>query len=111
MSGSGGGGYAGGFERSGVSCEDLIIDTQLGSPRAAVIPQLQVDTMLEVQLQQHNNMSVVVLVLNGQIAGGITAPEVLQLRECMQAGTAYTARVTSVSGAHVGVRIASARPA
>jgi hypothetical protein len=107
MSGSGSGGYGGGFERSGVSCEDLIIDTQLGSPRAAVIPLLKVGTVLDVQVQQQNNITVVVLVLNGQVAGGIAAPEVQQLRECIQAGTAYTARVTSISGAHVGVRIQS----
>ncbi|HET8899628.1 MAG TPA: hypothetical protein VFN09_12725 [Rhodanobacteraceae bacterium] len=107
MSGSSGGGFGGGFERSGVSCEDLIINTQLGSPRAAVIPSLQIGTELDVQVQQQNNISVVVLVLNNQIAGGITAPEVQQLRECIQAGTVYAARVTNISGAHVGVRIAA----
>ena len=109
MSGSSGGGYGGGFERAGVSCDDLIINTQVGSPRAALIPQLQVGSTLDVQIQQQNNISVVVLVLNGQIVGGITAPEVQQLRECIQAGTAYVARVTSISGAHIGVRISAVR--
>jgi hypothetical protein len=107
MSGSGGSGYGTGFDRVGVSCSDLVINTQVSSPRAAVISRLKVGSMLDVEVRQEKSVTVVVLVLDGQIAGGIAAPEVQQLRECIQAGTAYTARVTSISGAQVGVRIAA----
>lgn len=107
MSGSGGGGYGGGFERAGASCEDLVINTQVGSPQAAVIAAISVNDILDVQLQQQGNVSLVVLLFRGQLAGGIASPEIQRLRECLQGGTAYTARVTSISGAHVGVRIAA----
>lgn len=107
MSGSGGSGYGGGFERSGVSCEDLVINTQLSSPQALVVARLTVGDMLDVQVQQQGNIAVVVLLQNVQLAGGVASPEVQQLRECLQAGTVYEARVTSVSGAHIGVRISA----
>lgn len=109
MSGSGGSGYDGGFERVAASCEDLVINTQIGSPRADVLKLLRVGTELDVQVQQQNGISVVVLTLNGQLAGGVVSPDLQRLRECILSGTVYHAYVTSISGAHVGVRI-SAEP-
>lgn len=109
MSGSGGGETGGGFERAGVACADLIINTQIGSPRADVLPSLKVGTILGVQVQQQNNVSVVVLLSNDKVAGGVASPDVQRLRECILGGTAYEARVTSVSGAQVGIRIAVAQ--
>ncbi len=107
MSGSSGGG----FERTGGSCEDLVIDTQVSSPRAAVVASLKIDDVLDVQVQQQGNTSVVVLLVDGQLAGGVASPEVQKLRECLQQGTKYRARVTNVSGAHVAVRISAVHAA
>lgn len=106
MSGSGGSGYGGGFERSGASCEDLVINTQISSPQAAVVSALQVGTLLDVVIQQHGTMTVVALLYNGRLAGGVASPDVQRLRDCIESGTIYQARVTNISGAHIGVRIA-----
>lgn len=108
MSGSGSGGYGGGFDRPFTGCENLDIRTRVASPNPAVIPKLRVGALLEVQLAQQNGMRVVVLVFNGERVGGVAAPELPKLRECMERGTQYVARVTDIAGAQVGVRIAAA---
>jgi hypothetical protein len=107
MSGSSGGGYGGGFG-DGAACEDLVIDTQVSSPRAALVGQLKVDDRLDVVLEQHGGVTVVVLNQKGQTVGGIAAPEAKRLRECIEAGTSYVAKVTRIQGAHINVRIAAA---
>jgi hypothetical protein len=48
MSGSGSSGFGGGFERSAVSCEDLVLNTQIASPQPAVIRLLKVNDILQV---------------------------------------------------------------
>lgn len=104
MSGSGGGGFGGGFG-DGPSCDDLVIDTQISSPRAKVVSTLNVNDHLDVAVDQQSGVKVVVLIRSGAIAGGIASPDVQRLRECLEAGTAYSARVTRINGAQISVRI------
>jgi hypothetical protein len=104
MSGSGGGGGGGGGAADwDISCDTLIIETQLTSPNAAVIAGIQVNEVLPVESRQMNGMTVVVVVHNGQDAGGLAAPQLPRLRECMNAGTQYEAKVLSKSNGQVRV--------
>ncbi len=105
MSGSGGGGGGGGFDPPGSSCADLEFDTQLSSPKPAVVRQLKVNDSLDVVTQVVAGATVVVALHKGQVAGGLASPLVQRLRECIEAGTAFTARVLSVNSGQVRVHV------
>lgn len=104
MSGSGGGG-GGGSADWNISCDTLVIETQLTSPDAAVIAGIQLNDVLPVESRQMNGMTVVVVVHNGQVAGGLAAPQLPRLRECMNGGTEYEAKVLSKSNGQVRVSV------
>lgn len=104
MSGSSSSDYSGGFDVSD-RCESLVIDTQLSSPKEDVIAGVVVNSVLEVTVQAIGGVSVVVVTHQGQLAGGIAAPEVNRLRECISKGVAYGATVLSVNDGQVRVRI------
>lgn len=109
MSGSGGSGYGGGFE-SVDDCGSLFIETQLSSPKEDVIDKIDVGDILDVIVQQVGTTMVVVVLWQGEIAGGIAAPQVQKLRECIGQGTLYDATVTSKNDGQVRVRIKPKRP-
>lgn len=106
MTGSNGSRFGGGGAvRTEIACERLSFDTQLSSPKPAVVAQLKVDDVLAVEIDQQGPAQVVVIKLGNQIAGGITSPKMVRLLECLQAGSTYQATVTSISGGQVSVRI------
>lgn len=107
MSGSSGGGGSGGSWVTPSTCEDLVIDTQLSSPKAAVIAGIKVGDVLDVQLQPGAGTAVVVI-HNGHVAGGLASPDVQRLRECLERGTRYGAEVKSINGAQVKIRVSAA---
>lgn len=106
MTGSGDGGFGGGGAvRAEIACERLSFDTQLSSPKPAVVALLKVDDVLAVDIDQQGPIQVVVIKHGNQIAGGITSPKMVRLLECLRAGSTYQATVTSISGGQVSVRI------
>lgn len=105
MSGSSGGGGGGGFQQSSTSCETLAFETQLSSPDEDVIAGIAVEDELPVELRQMNGTTVVVVVSHGQVAGGLAAPQLQRLRECIIDGTEYRATVLSKSNGQVRVRV------
>lgn len=109
MSGSGGGGYGGGFATDEVACDRLAFDTQLGSPKAAVVAQISVGDVLTVALDQQGAVQVLVIKRGNEIAGGITSPKMARLLECIRQGTRYQATVTAKSDGQVSVRISPLR--
>ena len=104
MSGSSGSSFGGGFERVDV-CEALLFETQLSSPKEEVVDTLSIGSQLEVTITQSGSTTIVAAMWNGKIAGGIAAPQVQRLRECILGGTRYHATVLSISGGQVRVRI------
>jgi hypothetical protein len=109
MSGSGGSGGGGGFEPPTSDCAKLAFDTQLSSPKAAVVSTLKVADLLDVTTQVMGGATVVVALHGGQVAGGLASPLVQRLRECIESGTAFTARVLSINSGQVRVRIEAAK--
>lgn len=105
MSGSGGGNFDVSFGGAAASCEDLVIITQIASPKMDVLQGVATGDILDVSLSSAGNITVVVIKRNGQIAGGVASLEVQRLRECLQSGTCYEARVIAVNGPQVNVRI------
>lgn len=109
MTGSDGGysGSGGGFHDS---CEDLVIDTQLSSPKADVISKLQLHSLLDIVIQPNEqNVEIVVALYEGKTAGGVTSPQIFQLKKCIQGGTIYEGEVLFISGGQVRVRIRAKR--
>lgn len=107
MSGSSGGsgtGYGGGFDASPASCETLIIESRLSSPKENVVAKFEEGDLLDVQLQGHPEI-VVVCLYEGEVAGGVASPDVSKLRECIEGGTRYAARVLSKREGQVRIRI------
>jgi len=104
MSGSGGGG-GGGSETPVTSCEELVIDTQLSSPKDDVVEKIKVGDVLDVGAQRKSGTTVVVVLYKGKVAGGLASPLLAQLRECLNNGTKYQAKVISKSGGQVRVRV------
>ena len=107
MSGSGGSGYGSGFGQ-GNSCENLVIDTQLSSPVAAVIGQLVIGSVLTVGTQPGQVTTLVVAIYNGQVAGGLASAQIARLLECIDSGHQYKATVTSINDAQIKVRVEAA---
>lgn len=104
MSGSGGGG-GGGSETPVTPCDELVLDTQLSSPKDDVVEKIKVGDTLEVSIQTKAGTTVVVVLYKGKVAGGLASPWVGRLRECLNQGTVYRAKVTSKSGGQVRVRV------
>ena len=52
---------------------------------------------------------VVVVEFQGQLAGGLASPAISYLRECLEGGTLYQARVTGKREALVRVRVTAVR--
>jgi hypothetical protein len=105
MSGSGGGG---GPDIPRFSCEDLMVDTHIASPKADVVSKLKKGDVLQVALETKGATAVVVLLLGKRVAGGIASPALNQLRECIQGGHQYKATVTGIKGAEILIRIDAA---
>ena len=105
MSGSGGS-YLG-PSTPAPSCTTLLFETQLASPKAAVVSHLSVGDILDIALGQPGNQQVVVALWKGQIAGGIVDPRLNQLRACMGDGHMYAAKVVRIGGGQVRVRVYS----
>lgn len=103
MSGSSGGGIS--TWDTFDSCERLVIESQLSSPKEDVVSQIQEGDKLGVSVIQYDGKSIVVLTVNGATAGGVASPSLQRLRECIEQGTTYQATVTSKNSGQIRVRI------
>lgn len=102
MSGSSGS-YLGPYSPSD-SCAALRFETQLASPKAHVVAQLQVGNTLDIVFGPSGSQ-VVIALWNGAEAGGIVDPHLPQLRNCMNQNEQYQADVLSIAGGQVRVRV------
>lgn len=94
----------------GGSCESLVIDTMLASPRQTVVTEISIGDVLDVILAETSTGERVVQVrFREQLAGGLASPAIGRLRECIEGGTQYQARVTGKRDALVRVRVTAVR--
>lgn len=104
MSGSSERSYTG-FSTRESSCDTLKFETQLASPKEQIVAQMKIGDILDVHLDQLGSLSVVQVLWNGHIAGGIASPQVQRLLTCLREGSTYVAEVISILGGQVKVRI------
>lgn len=102
MSGSGGSDI--GSPPPSTSCATLRFDTQLASPKAAVVAQLSPGDILDVVFSQ-TNQQIVVAEWQGAEAGSIVDQRLTQLRNCLNQGEQFEAEVLQVGGGQVRVRV------
>lgn len=91
------------------ACDTLYLQTQLASPKAEVVNQINVGDVLEIGLSDIGGNVVAYAFWRTQIAGGIASPKVIRLITCIQNGTNYTAIVTAKTGAQISIRISPIR--
>lgn len=109
MSGSSSGSGGGSFTGRGQDCAALAIETQLASPKPAVVSKLKKDDVLEVTLQTTAGTTTVVAKFDGALAGGLASPQLARLRECLDQGVKFEALVLQVNHGQVKVRVKAAQ--
>ena len=103
MSGSSGVGIGGHDEH--VECDLLGFDAQLTSPQPGAVAQLQVNTVLEIDVATMRGQVVVQVLHRGTLVGGLAGPDATKLRNCIAEGHRYSATVLGVNGGQVRVRV------
>lgn len=104
MSGSGGGGYGGGSENDS-PCESLRFDANVTSPKPSVVATLSIGAVLTIVVAKMKDVVVLQVLAGGLVVGGLTAPEAARLRTCIDQGHTYQAKVVSLDGGQVRVRV------
>ena len=94
----------------GTDCALIVVDTTLNSPEPKVVNTLQKGDILKVEISRtaQNREIVVAKDKNGQIAGSLTPPRILDILKCMKEGHSYIAEVISTpKGGECKVKIRS----
>ena len=102
MSGSGGGTW---IDQPGDSCATLSQQTTLNSPDRTVLSQVTKGTLLDVSVNKTGKAVTIEALINGQVAGTITASIIQQIAECIEKGYQYVAEVIDNQGGACRVRI------
>lgn len=105
MSGSGGGGGGGGYDPHPSQCETLKFDAQLVSTQPAVVSSVKIGDVLDVATATLKGQTIVQVLKNGQVVGGLTGLDANRLRQCIEDGHNYKATVLTVNGGQVRVGI------
>lgn len=102
MSGSGGGGGPATPDTQ-VDCVSLIFRTTLNSPDPTVVSNLKRRDVLQVSPKTSKG-PIEATTDAGEVAGSITAGQMMRLLQCIDDGFEYVAVVLSISGGRVEVR-------
>jgi len=86
------------------NCEDLVIITNLASPKANVINSLTIGDVLRIQTRSDQG-PIEAFDRNGRIAGSIISKEQLRLLDCINKGTEFEADVLLVENAQCQIQI------
>lgn len=101
---SGGDFSSGGFHEN-ESCDSLIIKTHISSPKEEIISELSEGDILLVSLDESSGIPVIVLMHEGNIAGGIASPKISLLIQCIRNGSNYIGEVITINDGQVMVQI------
>lgn len=101
MSGSSGGGGSPPEHES--PCDKLRFEAQLTSPQPAVVSTLKPGDLLDVQVVNMKGQIVVQVLIKGRPAGGLAGPDATRLRNCIERGHEYSAKVLAINGGQVRV--------
>ena len=92
----------------GPDCPGLDFFTTLASPDPDGVDSLKAGDILDVDLIEEGGVTIVGVVQGeGMVIGSVVSDRAAQLRECLQQGFTYDAKVGSVVGGAVRVRISA----
>lgn len=92
-------------EANTISCASIRFEAQLTSPQPAVVGNLSVGDVLDINVATRGGQIVVQALKNGQVAGGLTGPDASRLRNCIEDGHNYKATVRVINGGQVRVLV------
>lgn len=104
MSGGGGGG-GDWIPTNNDSCEKLTEVLPLNSPNPAVLRQLKLGDILDIESRTAGSSVAVVALFKGTVAGTITSAIFQRIAECIEGGFEYVAVVLELQGAVCKVRV------
>ncbi|WP_163558383.1 hypothetical protein [Halomonas sp. NO4] len=104
MTGTSGSSFSG-FSSTDTSCDSLVLDTHLSSPKEDVVDRIQVDDNLSIHVHKSGSLSTVQAYWHDELVGGIASPRIQRLLSCIDEGYTYVARVTAKNGGEVRVRL------
>ena len=93
--GGGSGAIGGGSGAGSVDCSQLIFETAVGSPNAAVLAELTVGDVCDVVLMQNPTHIAVMTPVSGHVLGALVN-RWEELLECLEKGVQFVAEVRSV---------------
>jgi hypothetical protein len=97
MGGSGDGGGGGGKRRKPDVCALLAFDALLQSPVLAVLGQIRVGDVLDLEARQIGGSHAVLAVFKGNVAGTIMNQSATRLLACILDGHVYKATVNTIA--------------
>jgi hypothetical protein len=106
MSGNSSGGGMPSFNNPGAGddCQNLVINTNLASPQAAIIENLSIGDILQVEAASEQG-PIEVKDDQGNVAGTILTREQIRLLNCINSGTEYVAEVLVINDGQCSVQI------
>lgn len=106
MSGNSGGGIGPSINRpsDNENCNDIVINTNLASPKTEVLEMLTIGNILTVQAASDQG-PIQAFNENGELAGNIVSREMIRLLSCIAGGTIFEAEVTNLNHGQCSVQI------
>mgnify|MGYP001300122390 CR=1 FL=1 len=103
MSGSSGAGGSINRPSENEDCANLVINTNLASPKADVIATLKEGDELKVQAA--TTQGPIQALRGNSVAGNIVTREQVRLLNCLNEGTEYIAEVLSITGGQCKIQV------
>lgn len=106
MSGHGGGGGYPTINRptDNDSCENLVLITNVASPRADVLSSLNIGDILDVTIVSDQG-PIQFLDVDGNIVGNLVSREQVRLLQCIIGGTSFVAEILQLDKGQCNVKI------
>lgn len=104
MSGSGGGG-GGGVPDPRSPCGELKFTILVSGPQPVAVAALKPGDVLIIDVAQQGAQMVVRVLRNGALVGGLVGPDATRLRNCIENGHSYQAKVLSINGGQVRLEV------
>ncbi len=88
------------------NCEGLVINTNLATPNAEVLENLEIGDFLEITIATDQG-PIQALDQEGNLAGNIISREQVKLLNCIISGTIYEAEILSLNDGQCNIQIRS----
>lgn len=101
-----GGGPRAHYSPSGTTdeCSTLYLTTKLATPNPELIANLEIGVVLDVSL---SNGSIVVVTDSNEIIGSVIGRDSVKLKNCMENGYSFSAKIINLNGGSCDVLIKS----